>query len=1038
MFKNAQLIRFIPDRPGRGGIRTGVSTFTANTDVRDVYNVYIYNGRWRMMPAQHNLSGTVDQNVSNWANPQVIHNYAKYGNVPGAAPTNYVLAHIVDGQSGDQYINNCNTGYGTIKQPFPTTTICTPAIFTNIKNRCFICWGGTNNFIYDGTQVYDVGVTTPSGIFTYSLNTVGQTSGTCTVTNACSFITYLSGTGWGVGGVNATITLNGTPYLITAYISSWSTVGQTVTGKSGNPYCTINTGWPTDGSYNGLVITISGDPNPYIIGSYTVAGSVTTVYLKTSLSTSPAGISFTLTGSQFQLSTAYSGQSAWSIPYVLNSGNLQWPAVGPEYTFCYYDPVTGHISNGSSITYVTEQNQKNAVITLSGINTLQPDLGGSRFTQILIFRTLLSGGSILYPFNMDTLGGSITTPKNYVSGSCTCVGSAVTLTTCSMDYWPALASNLQFQVGNTVTISSVNYTIATITDATHLTVTGSPSSGTFQWPANGTVGSTGFIDTFTDSNLIPQLQVPQVTNNPYPMIGTPGYGTATITGTTNVAWVSGSSFSSSWVGLPIYINSTWNTVASVTNGTHMVLGTGQTNVVGAVFSVSSIPVKFSHQAYWQGRVWGNGAQDPSAVYFSGDAIQIPFGVPEECYPSNNVLRVSAEDGRVTGMKVVGSYLLIVTDRYTYYVAGTNESNYQLLKFSSTMYGLHDYQMCELAGETTDSEPQVVYLGNDWKVYAFSPSTGSTQISQPIQDKLDMFGNPFKGTATITLNYTVTWLSGDQFNQSWVGQAIYINGYWNQIQAVTSSTLMYLTTSATNVVGASFSVRPANLSDVRMSQIATQGAKWIIISIPVPSSGGNTAIFVYDYENKVWLSVYPTLGNQEVMPFCVQYQNYGTPKLLYLGSDGGAQARVYQWLDFSYSTMTTGAIIRTPPIDLGRKSYKRLNFVRLYIAGIDGTTLQSNPFVVSFQADEYYNYSPIALYYNELVPPIPSRSLFGATTGFAIDSASLREVIYSAPTENMGHRWVVWVSYPNVNMPKLDVLAIDVSLSDLGEEGVTEP
>jgi hypothetical protein len=960
MFENARVIRLVPDKPGRGGIKTGVSTFVTNPDVRDVYNVYIYNARWRKMIAERVLAGVDTQTVDDVINPLVLHNFALYGTTPGAAATNHVLAHYANISTGVNYLADCNhVGGGILKT---IASVCTPAVFTNIKNRCFICCGGASNFIYNGTTVYDVGIETPTIAALYSFSS-GST-GTCTVTNSCSYITYLTGTAWSSANIGAQVTLNGLPYLITNFLNSGYSTPGTSSGASGNPYLTISGAWPTDGSFNGLTISISG--HDYIVGSYTISGSVTTVQLRSNLATSPSSTAYTLSGIQFVLATSYSGTSAWSSTYALNTGNLAWAGQGPEYAYCYYDTVTGHISNGSPITYVTEQNQKNVQITLSNITTPLPESGGIRFNRILVFRTLLQGGSILYPFNTTT--APLASIKAYITGTYTFGGGVVTLGGGAAF---EAAGTPDPRIGNLITLNGTNYTIATInTTAQTLTLTsGSPSaSGSMQWPATGTRGTTGFIDSYTDSNLIPQLQIPQVTNNQ--------------------------------------------------------------------------PPTFMHQAYWDGRVWGNGTADPSAVYFSGDIVQIPFGVAEECYPTNNVLRISAEDGRVTGMRVVGSYLLIVTDRYTYYVAGTNETNYRLLKFSSTMYGLHDYQFVELAGETTDSEPQVVYLGCDWKIYAFSPSTGSTQIIQPIQDKLDIFGNPYQSIVTTdALGTGVTWVSGAQFSQNWVGQQIYINGFYNSISSVTDNTTLVLTGTAGTHSNIAMTVCPVNLIDVRMGQIATQGAKWIVISIPIPSAHGSATIFVYDYENKVWLKEFPLHGTQGNMPFTVQYQNNKVPKLLYMGTEGTDSAKVYHWPDLTYTTTTTGAFLDTGPMDFDRKSQKMLAFVRIYACGVDSTNLAAHPFTVYAQKDDGTGYSTTAPYNYATVDA--ARALVPYPQ-FAVDSPNISELTYHFPwsatgfTPGYAHRWRIKVTLPEVNLPMIDVLAMDVAVVDEGDPGVTEP
>jgi hypothetical protein len=144
-------------------------------------------------------------------------------------------------------------------------------------------------------------------------------------------------------------------------------------------------------------------------------------------------------------------------------------------------------------------------------------------------------------------------------------------------------------------------------------------------------------------------------------------------------------------------------------------------------------------AYWDRRLWVVNTQEPNKIMFSCDDAQCPLGVPEESFPPTNFLRLpSASDGKVTGMRTIGDMLLITTQRFAYIVAGNNESNYRLMKVSSSMPGVGTYQMDEFPTYTgAEGEPTTVfYLGTDRIVYQWTVGRQVVPISMGIQDQLD--------------------------------------------------------------------------------------------------------------------------------------------------------------------------------------------------------------------------------------------------------------------------------------------------------------
>ena len=140
-------------------------------------------------------------------------------------------------------------------------------------------------------------------------------------------------------------------------------------------------------------------------------------------------------------------------------------------------------------------------------------------------------------------------------------------------------------------------------------------------------------------------------------------------------------------------------------------------------------------AYWDERLWLVNLEEPDKIIFSCDSVQCPFGVPEESFPATNFLRLSSEDGKVTGMKLVAEMLLITTMRYAYTIVGNNESNYRLVRVSTRMPGVMTRMMDDFPSDV-EAQPSVIYyLGFDKNVYEWVPGMNATVISREINDQL---------------------------------------------------------------------------------------------------------------------------------------------------------------------------------------------------------------------------------------------------------------------------------------------------------------
>lgn len=331
---------------------------------------------------------------------------------------------------------------------------------------------------------------------------------------------------------------------------------------------------------------------------------------------------------------------------------------GPTYAYAWYDPETGHISNISPTVTIPRPTSQGLYSDFANLTPLfQIDPGsisypdqatdGIRFSHIIFFRTLSTGGSTLYPI------GSLQPYLNKVHP-----GQPST-----RGVWNPGPFHGWLGIPN-------NYVNAPPLP---------PNTG----PDNL------WYDFSSDADLILAggFRAPQFTNNK-PMVLLRGGATQP--------------------GYPYQI------------------------------------------AYWDRRCWIVNTQEPDKIAFSCDDAQCPFGVPEESYPPTNFLRLPSEDGQVIGMRNFGDMLLITTERFAYIVAGNNESNYRLMKISSSMPGVGTYQMDEFPTQTgAEGEPATMFfIGRDRIVYMWTMGSSVVPISQPVQNIF----NVLFGGASAYVNY----------------------------------------------------------------------------------------------------------------------------------------------------------------------------------------------------------------------------------------------------------------------------------------------
>lgn len=110
-----------------------------------------------------------------------------------------------------------------------------------------------------------------------------------------------------------------------------------------------------------------------------------------------SGVEYTIqsvaSANSLTLAINYTGATASPVPAQVHYGNRSW-TVAPKYAYAYYNPTTGHCSNGSPVLTLAEQEMTNVNPEITAIAT-NATLAGYGFTKIVIFRTAANGSSLL-------------------------------------------------------------------------------------------------------------------------------------------------------------------------------------------------------------------------------------------------------------------------------------------------------------------------------------------------------------------------------------------------------------------------------------------------------------------------------------------------------------------------------------------------------------------------------------------------------------------------------------------------------------------
>lgn len=873
MYRGINVLTLLPDRHGRGGTKFGYHAFQQEpiNDTRETLNVHAWQDSWRTDCKSTSALGYLPEYLFPDTNPKAggsisclaLHGYCKYNTSdPSAGPMTEILGHNVSNPAfsdGLGYVWNYTSytdytysfGGGTVTITWDRNIVCDasrtfPAVFVNIGSRCFIATGINECQIYDSSSgndvfgngsgqphTYDLGVDAPAAA------PVVTAAEVVTQTEAWAHLTsiYLShpdpnsglSTAVSPGADTLELTADGitwsgaTGFDIVSKTTTFSTAAMTVSIENGSNIAYFDGAIPGSNEWTMLTLTVDGksfiitrmgNGTPYEVPPLAVnAARLDKPYRARRNPHDPSDPlapewnpeddivdqPFSITGVRWTMQRGgvdlpWPGGLTLGVNMLgqlLNTGGrLTWDETPPSYAYAWYDPVSGHVSNISPVfspdaTSVTDVGIAVPVdvgsISYPSDPTHVPRNQGygnpfPRWTHILFFRTLMSGGSTLYP--IGSLQPFVFNPSDPTNPSYN-------------PEWRGLPNPLAYP--------------------------------TMSYPA---VGSGNFwYDTSRDSDLLVSgaLRAPQFTN-----------------------------------GKPTYTNE------------------GETIVLYP-----------AHMAYWDGRLWMAATQDPAAIHYSCDRVQCPFGVPEESFPPTNVLRIPASDGAVRGMKLIGEHLLITTERWAYTIAGNNESNYRLVRISTRMAGVGDYQMDEFVSDVEGQAALVVFFGTDSKVYAMPLGGQAVHISKDIQ----------------------TYLSSVD------------RGY-----------------------------RPEYIKS-QVHCMSVDGRRMLLLYVagPFPDVFGKT--FIYDFDQKVWTEHKLSSDSSELntgyrtawgtIPSVLTSgaEVYSIPNMDITGiTSPTVGAKLRRWFQNATTPMTAG-YVKTFPLNFdGQKTRKRLHFVRIFVNDESPTTV----------------------------------------------------------------------------------------------------
>lgn len=947
MFRDVNVLKLLPDRPGRGGTKFGYHSWQQEpiNDTRQTLNVHVWQDSWRSDYAGFSSAAIAGNYFyddyskdAGSVSALALHGYSTFSLTnPSVGPTTHILGHNIatrGGTPGGYVWDYTNYTYYYVDggAAFQSNVVCAasytfPSVFVNINNRCFIATGESEGQIYDVVsgptiawasgpvpQVYSIGTSAPTAAPAIEpANTISMSAGY--VRKTSKYISWPDPAGGlfnetepagFTGTVEADGISSGAIVKITAATktTTFSTAGNTVDIPNGSDIATFSAGAPSDNGWVGLTLNVNGFS--FVMLYFGDAGPAEVPPLAAKQckldhpyengTTGPddpfggpgtwdpnndiVGATFTVTGIRWNMTKAgpldytwpgggLSGENTVKGVIYNTGGAITWDTTPPSYAYAWYDPLTGHISNISPIFAPEALSKTNVGVRVpvdsgqisyppstSTIPTYYTSPRPSRWTHILFFRTLMAGGSTLYPI------GSLD-PNS--------------------QQWAGLPNK-------------------------DIPVIPPPGTGNL-WK-----------DTARDADLLISgaLRAPQFTNNK-PRI--------------------------------------------IQNGVETVLWP-------------------AHMAYWDGRLWIAATQDPAAIHYSCDRVQCPFGIPEESFADTNVLRIPASDGRICGMRLIGESLLITTEKWAYTIAGNNESNYRLVRVSTRMAGVGDYQMDEFVSDVEGGASIVVFVGTDSKVYAMPLGGQATHISKEIQTYLD------------------------------------------SAQLYYRSTYKY----------------------VRVHCMSVAGRRMVLVFVSTSSAGTGGKTFIYDFDQKVWTehtlkNDSGTTNTGAGVAWATIPTAFDHVAELYTISNAyqPPRVKVFRWFDQEApASAIPSGYVRTFPLTFdGKKTRKQIHYVRIYVNQQPGVTPPYTSWTCSIYKDSG-NVAYTATFGDELDDAYKMVGTNSVDTPGMEAGLGAKEQIVTGPQLTggpplIGYTFDIQVTYPSYTTKIYQLYRIDVGWTTVSEE-----
>lgn len=339
MYQGLKWLRLVPDKPGKGGWKTGFHTFQSQpvNDTRRVTRYHVYRGRWTKDHDTKALAGITNDTTATF--PASVHAYV-YPSLtdPTAQPGVTILGHhLVSGPSNHYWDFTNNTSRST------HAGNSVPATFLNIAGRCFVADGAREGMVLDDrtpaihaqpNQTLGIGAPTQAmpntgfnpggtGYIHYgspyinhpnSANRIGTILAADTSVNAYvidPWAAIYTGAPMAAGGAafSDAVTSDTSPFTATGTISI--TTGTSLVTLAGAT-------WPTFFKYAGLAINFNG--YSYVISTHGSSAGL------------PGGTSYDLDGGNLALSNVqlvilgvYDGPSLTGVTYTITGCHVTMP-----------------------------------------------------------------------------------------------------------------------------------------------------------------------------------------------------------------------------------------------------------------------------------------------------------------------------------------------------------------------------------------------------------------------------------------------------------------------------------------------------------------------------------------------------------------------------------------------------------------------------------------------------------------------------------------------------------------------------------------